>query len=183
MHSQEQEERYLTRRPSPEIDPSDGDNTAVRRRRDLNAGPLRTGVDDLAVADVDAHMSAIREAEGHPLIKASADGQPHTGRGPQSCRGGQSLYFPLFGDLFSLCSCWIVEFRELGDKILVENPGISEIRAGTPVNASRCSVMRMVPVPKKPIPLITWAPNRVTSLGCPTAPKASERDWERKTLW
>ena len=40
-------------------DPSDGDNTAVRRRRDLNAGPLRTGVDDLAVADVDAHMSAI----------------------------------------------------------------------------------------------------------------------------
>ena len=38
-------------------DPSDGDNTAVRRRRDLNAGPLRTGVDDLTVADVDTHMS------------------------------------------------------------------------------------------------------------------------------
>ena len=33
---------------------------------------------------------------------------------------------------------------------------------------------KRAPVPKKPIPLITWAPNRVTSLGCPTAPKASE---------
>ena len=43
---------------------------------------------------------------------------------------------------------------------------------------SRCSVMRMVPVPKKPMPLITWAPKRVTSLGLPTASREpASRVW------
>ena len=38
---------------------SDRNNIPICRRCDLDPGAFRTGVDDLAVADIDSHMSSV----------------------------------------------------------------------------------------------------------------------------